>query len=228
MARDFASASSQLINLPASTYDWEYTQAWSVAAWVRTKSNASGNLLGKQGNSSPFQGWSVLTRGGTSSPQFQVNVSNTSATPHWVNVRTTSEFTINTYRSVIFTYSGNGLASGCHIYVSGVDQALTTISDTLSGNTIKNSVNAQIGARGGSGAPGLYANALLRRLVLYSAVLSSTDRGTLDAGTDVPQTNIAGWWEFDAFDDGATLVTDRSGNGVYGAVVGATYSTTEP
>lgn len=227
MARDFASASSQLINLPASVYDWEYTQAWSVACWVRTKTNASGVVLAKEEGSGNFRGWATFVRGGTSSPQFNMEVSNIGASKR-AAARTTSEFTTGTYRSAIYTYDGSGVVAGMHIYVNGVDQALTTIQNNLASSTIKNSVNAQIGCRGGSGAPNLPVNCLMRRLLLYSAVLSSGDRAIIDAGTDVPTTNLVGWWDFDAYDDGATLVTDRSGNGAYGAVVGATYSTTDP
>lgn len=227
MARDFASASSQRINLPASTYDWEYTQAWTAYCRVRTKTNVGGVVIGKMESSGNFRGWAAEIRAGTTSPQFNLEITNINASKR-AAARTTSEFSTGTYRSVIWTYSGSGTIAGMHIYVDGVDQALTTIQDNLASSTIKNSVNAQIGCRGGSASPNFFANALLRRLALYTGVMSSTDRATLDAGTDVPQTNIVGWWDFDAFDDGATLVTDRSGNGVYGAVVGATYSTTDP
>ena len=227
-SRQFAKASTQYIDLNTTVGAFETNNSWSVVCDVLVRSNISGVFLGKSENSSNFRGWDVFSRAGTSSPTFAFNLRNDAAAAKRIVVCTTTEFPTNVWHRVVFTYGGGGNAASMTIRVDGANQALTTISDTLAGSTIANSVAAQIGCVGGVGAPGILHDGFLRRVLLYNVVLSGADLTAVEAGTSVPTTGLQLWQEFGPFNDGVTFVADWSGNANVGFVTGATYSTTDP
>ncbi len=233
-SRDFTSASSQCVDLNATFGDDESTQAFTRSVWVSMKTNLATSLITKQQSSGNFVGWNLGTVNGAVSPQYRM-IMEVDAT-HLINVKTTNEFTVNVSRNVTWTYDGTKLVSGLHIYVNGVDQALTTTSDTLGNTTIKNAVTSEIGCRGGNAARASFTNSILRRVLSYNLVLTAPDIAIIAAGTGVPfnsdPTKLKLWHELGPLNDGATFLSDWSGNGNTGFIpngaTAAVYSTTDP
>ncbi len=233
-SRDFTQASSQAADINTTFGNDEYSQAFTRSAWVSMKTNQATALFSKEQSSGNFTGWSLQSRNGSVSPQFQL-ILQADAT-HVLNVRTTNEFTVNVSRNVIWTYDGTHDVAGVHIYVNGVDQALTTITNSLGANTILNAVTSEIGCRGGNAARGSFTNSILRRVLSYNFVLTASDIAIIAAGTDVPfksdSTKLKLWQEFGPLNDGATFSADWSGNGntVFfpNGATAAAYSTTDP
>jgi hypothetical protein len=228
-SRDFTSASSQRIDLNTTLGNWEYTQAWSAAVWISMKTNAGACMMGKSDATANNRGWIFFVATGSSFPKLQFTIQN-ATTAHVVVQSAADQLTLNTYHHVVMTYNGNGLASGVTMYVDGASVSKTTVADNLVGSTILNAVPAQIGAKGGTGAPVNFLNGLERRLLLYNVALTAQNVTDLynDAVTPYSISGLQAWYEFGAKDDGATLVTDLSGNGNWGRVTGAVYSSTDP
>jgi hypothetical protein len=229
-SRDFTAASSQRIDLNTTLGNWEGTQAWSIACWVRMKTNVAGVIIGKQDATANVRGWAVSTAAGATNAIVQVGIQN-SPSNHIVQRTSGEVLTLNTYVHLVVTYSGNGLASGVLFYVNGSSSSkAAATADNLAGNTILNSVASQIGARGGTGAATAFENAILRRGLLYNVALTAQNAADLFNEAVRPDaiSGLQGWWEFGSFNDGATQVADWSGNNNWGNITGAAYSTTDP
>lgn len=74
---------------------------------------------------------------------------------------------------VVATYNGNGLVSGMKIYVDGVVQALTTLSNNLASNTIQNTADVRIGAA--TGQAGDYLFGQIDDVRIYNTVLGQAN-----------------------------------------------------
>ena len=211
LSRQFASASSQRGDFASGLFNWEYTQAWTFAGWMNLTSNTSGALWCKQQNAGNFTGLYITYGNGTSTPRISCGVQNTGAAG--VN-RAMSTDIGSGWHHVVVTYDGSGTAAGCLLYVDGAQPATTT-QNTLGGASVLTTVNAQIGCRGGSAAPGFFGNVQMRRWCWYTRVLTSGERALLDAGATAPDTigNLYAWIEGGPLNIGNTLLAEWSGNG---------------
>lgn len=214
MAKTFVSANgTRLDALDTAFGNWEYTQPWSISVWHKPSGNLSGALVSKREGSGNFRGWEVFARAGTTLTQYAGEVCNIVGSNR-VSMRTTNEFSTATPHHVVVTYDGSGAGAGFHIYVDNVDQALTTTADTLAASTIVNAVNAQIGARGGSGAPANLLSGDLSRVLINNVVLTAAEVAILFGATSpaaIVTRGLQAWIELS--DLGATVQPDWSGNG---------------
>ncbi len=241
MGRDFTSASSQRIDYNTTLANFERTQAFSVAFMYNAKSNNAGTVFSKYDVTGVARGWEVFLRNGTSTPTVALELVNVNATSK-AATHTTAEFSLNAWHKVVITYDGLSAEAGIIIYVdSTTPQAKVPLADNLSG-TILNSITSQSGARNGTSAPAQFLNGLLRRLCLYNLVLSAQDisdfmaaapndkvpYGSATATSQPDKTKLLLWQEFGPSNDGATVVSDWSGNSNIGVVTGAIYSVTDP
>ncbi|WP_308220360.1 RCC1 domain-containing protein [Pimelobacter simplex] len=69
------------------------------------------------------------------------------------------------WHHVVFTYDGSGTTAGMAIWIDGVKQAVTVLSDTLNGGVFANASTTGTAARGGPGS-------VLDELAIYAKVLS--------------------------------------------------------
>lgn len=172
MARSF-NGSSDLIDLANEVnFDFERTQAFSVACWCY-RTGTGGTLVGKQ-----------LSNGGGWLPFYQI--ASGGIQTYLVNTdpgniiqvdTTTYVLPASTWAHLTFTYSGSSLASGVTIYANGISQALTTVTDTLSA-TMLNNVAVQLGANNGVN----FWSGNLAGVGIWNVALSAANVATLATG----------------------------------------------
>ena len=168
---------------------FEYNQAFSVSCWVKKPTALTGGfLVSKKAASGLFQGWAV---GFNSSDTFKFWLdSNGGAVA--VEVYTTATYAAGVWHHAVFTYSGNGLASGVTVYVNGVSAALTTLADTLASNTILNTASLNVGASDDGGAGVFPGN--VDEVLVYNVELTPTQVSDLFAfGAPVDPTALDSW-----------------------------------
>lgn len=134
-ANDFVSVGNR------SGLDFERTNTFSIESWVQWNSGI-GMIVCKMDNLSPFTGYEVFAISG----QVQVRLTN-SFTVNGINVLTTAGVLAdNEWHHVAVSYDGSSSESGLLIYIDGILQTKSVVSDNLTG-TIQATAPLQIGAR---------------------------------------------------------------------------------
>lgn len=209
-------ATTQKVDL-GTILSYEYTQPWSMLAWV--------NVFGSHGTEqvifSNFSGTGPAYRG------YEVFLKTVSSGVRQVKVRICSAFGSAIIdvegataiddakpRCILVTYSGNGLASGVKIFVDGVLETMTTIADTLGGGTTVNSSNFVVGNQKDFESQ-FYLNGTMHRFEMYSDVKDQTwATAYASSPFTLPPSGDSAQEVCLAFDDDSgTTVTDSSGNG---------------
>jgi len=120
---------------------FERTQPFSFECWFKT-SQVSRFIASKDTGT---RGWGIYLAG-AGEVAFQLRNENGTA----INVKTTTTgFNNNVWRHLTISYDGSGLASGVSIFIDGILQAKTVISDNLNA-TIINSQFFQVSGRTGT------------------------------------------------------------------------------
>lgn len=137
----------------SSQYNFEYTQPFSVCAWVLPGQQLSASTLAGKINISPDhtvdRGWQFGTNGagtdgfGTS---LYFSLANTITVRAMITSYPSNDLHQGQYSFACATSDGTGTIAGMHIYVNAALQALGNINiDALAGNTILNSVPFTVG-----------------------------------------------------------------------------------
>jgi hypothetical protein len=129
-------------------FDFERTTPFTVAAWIFLIKTAGGIIIGKQLNGSGFTGWNLgLSSGGQLAMDLRSNAAGA------FQRRENTSIPQGVWVHACATYDGSNTVAGIKLYRNGVASAMTDLDTNLTGSILTN-VEAQIGARGGSGAPG--------------------------------------------------------------------------
>jgi hypothetical protein len=125
---NFSSAQAWGALANPTDFNFERTDAFSLSGWFRTTANTSGTLLSKLDPTST-SGWGLLQYATATTPRVAIGLGG--ATGNYAMV-STGALSSGVWHNVVATYAGTSTVAGMKIYVDGVSQPLTTISDTLS------------------------------------------------------------------------------------------------
>jgi hypothetical protein len=156
--------------------DFEYTQPFSLSAWFKSSANdlVNGDVISKQNSTMPWGGYSMLIRG-DANDQVEFELIG-DLNFNGIIVRGTKDVTDMTWHHLVTTYDGTNNASGVKIYVDGVQETTTTVSNVPIGTSTLTAFPFQIGARNG-------ANVLLNGQVddarVYNYVLTKEQVGNV-------------------------------------------------
>jgi hypothetical protein len=130
-------------------YDFERTDEFSGAVWVRTLGSVSTGadddwIFGKSVLDTTYKGYFFRM---VDSGQYSLELANTDTGANRLRVDTDTTWDDGLWHHVVVTYDGSSQANGVRIYVDGVEQPTTIVFDTLTGS-ILNDENLVIGARG--------------------------------------------------------------------------------
>jgi hypothetical protein len=134
----------------AAAGNWEYTQAWTVAAWTKRENVGYDAFIGIAGRSlgaATYRGWDFNSDGGSTAGRIGVVIRNNATPSLQVNAYTTNAYADTNWKHLAWSNSGSGTVAGQSVYVNGAGPvALTTSADTLAGNTIINAAAFSVGA----------------------------------------------------------------------------------
>lgn len=113
-------------------FGFERTDSFSVSIWINKDTTTNNIFIGNMAHDSLYRGWQIS---GTDNVTFILR--NSFATNNRILVSTSaSSLGIGSWHHVVCTYDGTSLASGCHIYIDGVDMTLTVGTDALTATII--------------------------------------------------------------------------------------------
>ena len=144
---DFSTAKAWAALANPADFSFERTDPFSLAAWVKTTSNTSGTLLSKL-DATSTTGWGLFQYGTATTPRFSLGLQGNGGANNYAMVATNA-ISSGVWHYVVATYSGTSTVAGMKIYVDGVSQPLTTLSDTLT-VSIVNAQTPALNGRGGS------------------------------------------------------------------------------
>lgn len=133
--------STQYVNF-GNIANFERTQAFSIILWVKTSMTTNAMLINHIQQGSPFTGWQFY-KATDQKLAFSLVNNNSSNT-----IQITGSTIINdgTYHFLVMTYDGSSSASGVRLYVDGVLETMTIVTDTLSLSTLY-TVDLNLGRR---------------------------------------------------------------------------------
>ena len=145
---NFASVRAWASLANASDFNFERTDAFSIAGWFKSSSNRSGTLVSKL-DATSTTGWGLFQYATATTPRFSLGLQGNGGTGNYAMVATPA-LSMNAWHYVVATYSGTSTAGGMRIYVDGVDQPLSILKDTLTASIVNAAVPAAINGRGGA------------------------------------------------------------------------------
>jgi subtilisin family serine protease len=144
---NFSSAQAWAALANPADFNFERSDSFSVAGWFKITPGTSGALISKIDTTSSNTGWGLqqFLNGGVS-PTFAFGLHGNAIG----NLAMAGTPTVSTgvWHYVVATYSGNSSVAGMKIYVDGVSQTLSTISDTLTASTLNAGTPALNGRNG--------------------------------------------------------------------------------
>ncbi len=161
----------------ASLFNFERTDSFSSSAWIYLNSTTpvAEGIVGRDQAVGGVVGWNMIAfrRATLDSTALSVFITNTSAT-NGIEVNSgANTLTSGKWYHVVFIYSGNSLASGVKLYINGVLQTNTVVTDNLSAS-IKATRNLLIGARD-STAPTQFLNGSIDDVRIYNRALTGAE-----------------------------------------------------
>ena len=136
---------------PGAPFNLSTSHPFTALAWIRTVNLQHFAAIVTKYDTSANVGWAIgLDNGDLGGPQaggrftLVIAAGNNQA----IIVEGTVQENDGLAHLVAATYDGSGLAKGVQLYVDGVPVATTTLSDTIGGGSILNTVPVTIGAAG--------------------------------------------------------------------------------
>lgn len=196
-------------------HGFERTDTFSLSCWFKTSAPASYNyLISKMPDALIGYGMSVTFSGTImfgllGSPILKDEIA------------TTATFNDNKWHHVVATNAGTGIG-GMLLYVDGVPQATSIVTNTLGGNSILNTDPFQVAVRSSGTWP---LTGSLDEVSVYDKVLTGGEVTTIYNSSEPPDLtsvgptgNLVGWWRMGESDIFPTIY-DRSVNSNDGTMV---------
>jgi len=152
-----------------SNFDFERTDSFSIASWVKSSSVANVQILVEKTNGpTDYNGYYTLLR---DNGKFELYIQAGSGID--INVQGGTLVSNGQWHNVVAVYAGTSLASGVTLYVDGKAETPTVVQDDLGTNSILNNATIEIGAR--DTGTQLQLNGFIDDVRVYNRVLSATE-----------------------------------------------------
>lgn len=178
-----------------ANFDFSKTSSFSLSAFVKTSNTTDDDIIiAKSENAGDFKGYYLITGPGAGQ-KLQMFLQGTTTAD--IIVRGSTSITDGAWHQVVVTYNGNTLASGLKLYVDGVLESPTVISDDLGLSDILTNESLNLGARAAGGVP---FNGLMDEAAVFGSELTGGQIGQLYefAVTGVPEPTAVGLLAFGA------------------------------
>lgn len=166
-AYDFEAGDVDYISM-GDVMDFNFlSDTFSASFWVKLESTVATNtFIAKQKNADPYDGYS-LSYDSSGRLVFEADATGS------ITIRKTTTLNTGEWYYLVFTYNGNGHASGVKMYINSTEQTgLTIADDSLSSSTVT-SEDFKIGARGAGNINPL--DGIIDEVGIWDKVLSQSD-----------------------------------------------------
>jgi len=171
----------------------------SFSFWFKTTSSASQAVIGKRSNSTSYRGWVIFVGSALDDVAF-----------HWCENNASGNITFGRagsglndgewHHGVVTKASGSSWIPDFHIYIDGVDSAITTVYNALNSGSILSSNPTWVGAAASDG--GIYlCDGSLDEVAVYDKELSAAEALWLynagiagDLKHVAAPSNLVSWW----------------------------------
>ena len=171
-ALDFDGSDDYVDVCTVSALNFERSDSFSLSSWISmdTLPAFQYRFVGRQSETASYNRGYILEIDSTGN--FHFSLQSDSNPANLLRVKTSSTFTsLGVFYNVVVTYNGSSAPSGVHIYVNGVDQALTTVTNSLTTSTQDAAVPFHIGNRD-SATGGSVMNGKIDEVRIYNRALS--------------------------------------------------------
>src|SRR3989338_3424805 len=194
-----------------SNFDFERTQSFTLAAWVKRSSIGTYDIIIQKNinDGSTYRGWAFQI---TSGNKLHVEILNNNAGGNLVSVDGGTSLSANVWYHALATYDGSSTASGIKMYLNGVLETNTVITNALSATILNNEA---VRIANWSGDTSLFGG-LIDEVRVYKRALSAAEIQSLyKSGAQkftAPPTNLGlvGYWSMN--EGTGTIAGDASGN----------------
>ena len=181
-----------LVNFGTTTANFDKTDPYTFSIWIKASSNAANQyVISKQIPN--YLGYVLLL---DSTMKIGAVLShNSNARIYFVS---NSAIPSNEWVHLVWTYNGNGLASGMSVYVNSAPFAITTVDDNLTSSPTN---SGQLNISGRNGSFHREVNGELSNFSIFDTELSSTQITTLynnGAPGDISSLSPTNWYKLDA------------------------------
>lgn len=212
-ARSFNGTSDYITIANENNFDFERTQPFTLATWIRPGALGSAQILFvKQAGGTA--GWLLDIDSANTFNTYFINTWSTNA----IQVNSVSTAKLNTWQHVVVTYAGTSAASGVKIYIDGIADNTTTVYDSLSASMLNNQA-VWLGRR--NHIDNLYFNGRMDDARIYNYAMSAQEVANLynSAKTNYTgggdKTGIVAYWPLDqnevSYRGTSTTTYDKSG-----------------
>lgn len=164
-AYQFVSSETDYITM-GDVINFERTDPFSLSFWIKRSSAGTTQIpFAKKDSTAPVAGWMIRI---TTISKLEFIISHEAGNEAYISTSSTFTSTSDWYH-IVATYNGSSLAAGMKIYVNGVAQATSTVTNNLS-DTIITASSLNIGARDDGATP---FNGLVDDARIYNRELSS-------------------------------------------------------
>jgi hypothetical protein len=106
---------------------FDRTDPFTLCAWLNNQDTGYANIMNNENTSYRGYQFSFFDQ------KLQIYLRST--TSNYIAVKCSNNFTLNAWKHCIATYDGSSDVSGMKLYIDGVLQSMTTISNTLTDST---------------------------------------------------------------------------------------------
>jgi hypothetical protein len=167
-ALDFDGSDDYVSVTNETNFDFERTDSFSMFVWINQDASADNTIVGKMSDTAPNTGFEIRT----TSDKIRAILRNDNSPANQIIVDSTSAISSSQWYHVGFTYDGSSAASGVIVYIDGVAETPSVVSDTLSA-TILHNLNFTIGNR--SDGTGAVWNGKIDEVRVYNRALSAAE-----------------------------------------------------
>ena len=153
--------------------NFELDESFSISVWINTNSvNGSTAVLGRMNEPKGYRGWDIFREGDSIAVHLIDNWPGNAT-----KARTpTQSIKAKKWHHVLVTFDGSRALSGLRIYIDGVNQKLTTLTNSLRPNaTMQTNTPLKLGQRSG----GSVFDGLLTNFQIFEKSLSEVEAKTL-------------------------------------------------
>lgn len=163
----------------AKAGDFQATDSFTCATWVKTKRSASVAILAKMDVAKNYRGWDLWQQGRS----VGIHIIDQWSGNAMKIVTEAAVLSLNKWTHVAVTYDGSAKPEGVRLYVNGKQMSTRIETNTLKpGANIRNDEPLKIGQRSNSA---VFEDGSVQDVRLYDRKLSASDISQIAAGTSV-------------------------------------------